>query len=64
MSILTILLSLALFGFILWLITSFIPMPDPIKRIIIAIAVLFLILWLLEGMGALGPLSRPLRFGH
>jgi hypothetical protein len=62
MSILTILLSLALFGFILWLITSFIPMPDPIKRIIIAIAVLFLILWLLEGMGALGPLSRPLRF--
>ena len=63
MSILTILLSLALFGFILWLIVTFIPMPEPIKRIIIAIAILFLILWLLEGLGALGPLSRPLRFG-
>jgi hypothetical protein len=63
MSILTILLSLALFGFILYLIVTYIPMPDPIKKIIIAIAVLFLILWLLEGLGALGPLSRPLRFG-
>jgi hypothetical protein len=63
MSILTILLSLALFGFILYLIVTYIPMPEPIKKIIIAIAVLFLILWLLEGLGALGPLSRPLRFG-
>ena len=63
MSILTILLSLALFGFILYLIVTYIPMPEPIKKIIIAIAILFLILWLLEGLGALGPLSRPLRFG-
>jgi hypothetical protein len=63
MSILTILLSLALFGFVLYLIVNYIPMPDPIKKIIIAVAVLFIILWLLEGLGALGPLSRPLRFG-
>lgn len=61
MPILTILLGLALFGFILWLIVTYIPMPEPIKKVIIVIAVVFLILWLLNGIGALGTLNTPIR---
>lgn len=61
MTILGVLLGLAIFGFILWLIVTYIPMPEPIRTIIIAVAVIALILWLLQGVGALGPLNTPLR---
>ena len=61
MSILMILLGLAIFGLILYLIVTFIPMPPPVKTVIIAIAVIFLIIWLMNGLGVLGPLNTPLR---
>lgn len=61
MPIITILLVLAIFGLILYLICTYIPMPPPIKNVIIAVAVIFLILWLLNGIGLLGPLNTPLR---
>jgi hypothetical protein len=37
------------------------PMPQPVRTVIIVIAVLFLILWLMNGVGVLGPLNAPLR---
>lgn len=60
MSILGILLTLAIFGFILWLIVTYIPMPQPIRAIIIAIAVIFLILWLMGSVGLMGSLTSPI----
>lgn len=62
MSIISLMVGLAIFGFALWLVTTYIPMAEPIRRIIIAVAVLFLILWLLQGIGFLGPLNTPIRF--
>jgi hypothetical protein len=61
MPILTMLLMLAVFGFILWLIVTYIPMPEPIRTVIIVIAVICLILWLLNGIGVLGILNTPIR---
>lgn len=61
MTILGLLLYLAIFGLILWLIVTFIPMPPPVKTVIIAIAVIFLVLWLMSSVGLLAPLNRPIR---
>lgn len=61
MTLLGLILVLAVFGFVLWLITSFIPMPEPVKTIIIAVAVLFLLLWVLQAVGVLGGLNTPIR---
>jgi len=47
------LLVLALVGFVLWLITAYIPMPAPFKQVIIVVAVLLLILWLVSATGVL-----------
>ena len=61
MSVLMILLGLAIFGLVVYLITTFIPMTPPVKSVIIAIAVIVLIIWLLQGIGLIGPLNTPLR---
>jgi hypothetical protein len=64
MPILNLLLVLAVFGFLLWLITTYIPMPDPIKKIIVVIAVVFLVIWLLSSIGALDTVNVPIRVHH
>jgi hypothetical protein len=38
MTLLSLLLTIAIFGFILWLIVTYIPMPPPFKQIIIVVA--------------------------
>ena len=46
-----IVLTIALVGLVVWLITTYIPMPAPFKNIIIAIVVILLILWLIQVFG-------------
>jgi hypothetical protein len=48
MSILGLILALAVIGFVLWLILTFIPMPQPIKTIIVAVVCILLVIWLLS----------------
>lgn len=45
------LVVLVVVGFVLYLLLTYIPMPEPFKKIIIAIAVLLLCLWLLSLFG-------------
>lgn len=47
-SILYLILGLALVGFILWLITTYIPMPAPFKNVITVIVIIALIIYLLQ----------------
>jgi len=47
----TLILTLALVGFIVWLIITYIPMPDPFKKVIIVIVVIILILYVLNVLG-------------
>lgn len=54
---LTLLLYLAILGFVVWLILQ-IPMPDLVRKIILAVFVLILILWLLGQLGG-GGLNLP-----
>lgn len=56
---LTTLLVLALVGFVLWLILTYIPMPEPFGKVIMVIVVVIVILWLIGqitgvGVGNLG----------
>lgn len=52
-SLLTIVLTLAIVGFIIWLITTLIPMPDKIRQAIYAITLVFVVLWLLQSLGVI-----------
>ena len=52
MSILSILIVLVVFGVILWLVNSYIPMDAKIKKIINIVAVVAVIIWLLRAFGA------------
>ncbi len=54
MSLITLILTLAVVGFILWLILTYIPMPAPFKQVLLVVVVIALILWLLNGFGVLG----------
>jgi hypothetical protein len=56
MSLLGLILILALAGFILWAVNAYIPMADPVKRILNVVVVVILVLWLLQVFGLLGDL--------
>lgn len=58
MGILTLILILAIIGFVLWLVLTYIPMPAPFKSIITVIIVIALILWLLQVFGLGGHLGN------
>lgn len=52
------LIVLVVVGFVLYLLLNYVPMPEMVKKIIIAVAVLFLCIWLL---GAFGVVNVPLK---
>jgi len=49
---------LALLGFLVYLIVTYIPMPDLFKKAIVVIAVVFVILYLIQLFGFDIPLPR------
>lgn len=51
-------LTLALVGLIVWLIITYIPMPQPFKTIILIIVAICLILWLMNVFG-IGDIPVP-----
>ena len=58
-AILTTILILALIGFVVYLIVTYIPMPEIFKQVLMVVVAILLILWvmgLLVGGGALPPL--------
>ena len=60
MTILSFVVWLAVVGLIVWVLVTYVPMPAPIRRAIVAIAVVLMILWALDAVGALAWLNRPL----
>lgn len=58
MSIIGIILLFAVIGFVLWAVTTYVPMPAPVQKIMIAVVVILLIVWLLTGSGLLSGVSN------
>jgi hypothetical protein len=54
MSLISLVITLAVVGVLLWLILTYIPMAQPIKNIITVVVVICVILWLLQAFGVLG----------
>jgi cytochrome c biogenesis protein CcdA len=58
MPILTIVIVIIGVGVILWLINSFIPMQRTIKRVLNAVIIIILVIWLLKIFGVLDSLQN------
>jgi len=57
MSLITLVVTLAVVGLLLWGIESIVPMDATIKKIIRVVVIVFLCLWLLQAFGLLGPVG-------
>lgn len=55
MSLLSLLLVLVVVGVALYLVETYIPLSPPIKTVIRVVVVLFLVIWLLQAVGFVGP---------
>lgn len=54
MSIVSLIIVLAVVGFLLWLVNTYVPMDGKVKSIINVIVLFALVLWLLQVFGILG----------
>jgi hypothetical protein len=50
-ALITFILTLALLGFLVWIVVTYIPMPDVLKRVVIVIAAIVMLLWALRYLG-------------
>lgn len=60
MNLLNIIIILVVVGLVLWVVNTYVPMDDKIKKILNIVAVIFVVIWLLKVVGAwayLGNLS-------
>jgi hypothetical protein len=58
MPIFNVVLVLVVVGVLLWAVYSYIPMAEPIKKLITAVVVIALVVWLLRVFGLIGYLSQ------
>lgn len=61
MGLIQLILIIAVVGFILYLIETYIPMPAPFKLVIQVIIVIVLLLWVLQLFGVVGPTVGQIR---
>jgi len=57
MSLISLLVTLAIVGFLIWLILR-IPMPAQLQQVIIAVAIVFVVLWVLQQFGVITGFSQ------
>ena len=58
MSLIGVVLTLVVVGVLLWLLNNYIPMDGKIKRILNAVVVIVVIIWLLQAFGLIGSLQN------
>ena len=63
MTLVSLIIVLVVVGLLMYLINAFIPLDPTIKRILNIAVVIFLIIWLIQSLGLLGPLGN-LRIGR
>lgn len=51
MSLITLVVTIAIVGLIVWAITTVVPMPEQFKKVIYVVCVVFLAVWILQAFG-------------
>lgn len=59
MPLISLIIYIAVIGLVLWLVTTYVPMPEPIKRILVVVVVVVLVIWLLTTLLPLGAGMGP-----
>lgn len=54
MSLISVAITLIVVGVLLWLVNTYIPMDDKIKKILNIVVVIVVVLWLLSAFGVIG----------
>ncbi len=54
MSLISLIVLLVIVGLLLWVVTTFVPMPEPYKRALVAIVVVVLVIWILTRITGVG----------
>ena len=63
MPLVQVIIILIVVGVLLWLVTTYIPMQDTIKKIIVAVVIIAVVLWLLNIFGLFSGLNN-IRIGR
>jgi hypothetical protein len=58
MSLIGLIVTLIVVGVLMWLVNSYIPMDETIRRIINVVVIICVVLWLLSAVGVLGHISN------
>ena len=58
MPLVTVIMYLVIVGALLWLINNYVPMDGKIRQIVNTFVVVVAVVWLLNVLGVVGPLSR------
>jgi hypothetical protein len=58
MNLVSIVLALIAVGVLLWLVNAYIPMAEGVKKLLNAVVIIVLVVWLLKVFGMLSYLSR------
>ena len=58
MSLIYLVIVLVILGLALYLIETYIPMAQPFRIVIRVVVVLFVVIWLLQALGVVGPVIR------
>ena len=61
MTLLGLILLFVCVGVIMWLVNTYVPMPQAIKTVLNVAVVIFLIVIVIQTFGLLGPLNAPIR---
>jgi len=51
MDLLTLIVTLAVIGFVLWLLVTYVPMPPPFRTALVVLVVLLVVLWVIRSTG-------------
>jgi hypothetical protein len=51
MDLITLIITLAVIGFVLWLLVTYVPMPPPFRTALVVLVVLLVVLWVIRSTG-------------
>jgi len=58
-ALLMLILVLAIVGFVLWLVVTYVPMPEPYRRVVVVVVAIVVLIWLVRYLMTASPVALP-----